>query len=465
MLENELDQSTTSREDERRLDSLLIKTSLLAEIESLKAEGYSVHFSPEIERTDAAYSNADSVVSMFGRLKIGGERYELGHRESLTLRELGAAKLVARLRQTPFRAIATPFLAASRRVNQAKEVTRRDILYSPDKMPWHNQSGQAVALLTIAFAHDLQSNQTGGKYRTMSALLGKEIFDTCFDERSSGFLIGKTLSQANITAQQLLFGKSLCRAQAVTKRRIKELHEFIDQPISEDFKQIVQYSTDSLGIRSRKDKLREIVCHYVDTRLEHGVKPATLTLLSVGCGTAIPIFELAKALKTKGISPLIILLDQDPVALAAAQCLAENEEFGLGDSIELHCRRLFSNAGKMLSLSPVIRGRKIDIVEDTGLREYLPPRVYVSLTRELWEALAVGGIMSTGNMNTHRPQPEFLHGLMGWEPMVRMRDIATSLALHEASGIEKGSTEAFVTPDGVYTLYISQKPKSICRNG
>ena len=155
MLKNELDQSTTSREDKRRLDSLLIKTSLLAEIESLKSEGYSVYFSPEIERTDVAYSNADSVVSMFHRLKIGGERYELVHRESLTLRELGAAKLVARLRQTPFRAIATPFLAASRRVNEAREVTRQDILYSPDKMPWHNQSGQACKRASEAGAeHD-----------------------------------------------------------------------------------------------------------------------------------------------------------------------------------------------------------------------------------------------------------------------------------------------------------------------
>ena len=65
--------------------------------------------------------------------------------------------------------------------------------------------------------------------------------------------------------------------------------------------------------------------------------------------------------------------------------------------------------------------------------------------------------MSTGNMNVNRPQPEFLHGLMGWQPTVRLRTIAQGFALHEASGITRGSTTAHVTPDGVYTLFVSKK--------
>jgi len=457
IMKNELMTLEEIKVRDKHLDGLLINESLRAEIESLKLQGYEVNFSPESERTDIAYDNIEAIVSMFERLKVGGERYEDGHRELVTRRQLGAASLVARLHMTPLQVVAAPFRAASRQVHHAREVTRQEILYSADKMPWHRQSGQAMALLTIAFAHELESEQTDGIYPTMSGLLGDEIFDITFDERSSGFLTGKTLEEANIVAQQDLQGKSLGSAQASTLRRMKELREFIDQPISQDFKEVVQYCTDSLGIRSRKDKVRGVISQYVDARLEREPELKELTILSVGCGTALPIFEVAKALKAKGISPKVILLDQDPIALAAAQCLAEKEEFGLDDSIELHCRRLFSKLGSALDLSPVIQGRKIDIVEDTGLREYLPDRIYKSLTSALWKSLAPGGVMSTGNMSTHRPQPEFLHGLMGWVPIVRMRNIATGFALHEASGITKGLTTAYVTPDGVYTLYISRK--------
>ena len=443
--------------DHTHIDNLLINKSLAIEIDSLRNQGYAVNFDPKSERTDTAYNNLEAVVSMFERLRVGGQRYEQGHRKLLTKRQLGAAKVVARVHMTPFQALAAPFRKASLQVHDAREVTRREILYSSDKMPWHNQSGQAMALLTIAFAHELESEQTNGIYPTMSGLLGDEIFAVTFDKRSAGFLKGKTMEEANIAAGQRFHGKSLDSARVSTRKRIQELHEFIDQPISEDFKQVVQYCTDSLGIRSRKDKVREVISQYVDERMKREPKLKKLTLLSVGCGTALPIFEVAKALKDKGIAPTIILLDQDPIALAAAQCLAEKEEFGLGGSIELHCRRLFSKLGSALDLSPVIQGRKIDIVEDTGLREYLPPRIYKSLTRALWKALASGGIMSTGNMSTHRPQPEFLHGLMGWIPVVRMRDIATGFLLHEASGVPKGSTTAYITSDGVYTLYISRK--------
>ena len=446
-----------TKKTDKHLDNLLISQELQSEIYLLRSQGYDVRFSPESERTDAAYDNPDAIKSMFKRLDIGGKKYDNDHRLLVNRRQLDAAKLVLRVHMTPLNSIAVPFRAASFQVKQARETTRKDILYSLDKMPWHQQAGQATALLTIAFAHELASEQTNGMYPTMSGLLGDEIFDVTFDDRSSGFLRGKTMIEAKIAALEQFQGKDSIQAVALTGRRIKELHEFINQPISEDFKQVVQYCTDSLGIRSRKDKVREVVSQYVDERLKNDPKLKELILMSVGCGTALPIFEVARALKEKGLSPKVILLDQDPMALAAAQCLAEKEVFGLGDSIELHCRRLFSKFGRALDLSPVIQGRKIDIVEDTGLREYLPPRIYKSLTSALWQALTPGGIMSTGNMNTNRPQPEFLHGLMGWEPMVRMRDIATGFALHEASGINKGLTTAYVTPDGVYTLFISQK--------
>ncbi len=439
-------------------DKLVDHGALLREIDSLRSAGYKVNFEPDKEATDLAYNDPSAIHQMYHQLDEAGRKYEDHHRSKLSPSQLLAAKAVAKLHMTPLQPLAAPFKRAADKVRDAKELARQELLYSPDKMPWHKQAGQAVALLTIAFAHELASEKTDGIYPTMSGMLGDEIFEVKFDDRADEFLRGKTIEEANNDAIRLFNGKSSEQAERATARRIDSLHDFIKQPISEEFKQIVQFCTDSLGIRSRKDKVREIVSDYTDDRLEKEPDLKEMTLMSVGCGTALPIFEVARALKEKGVNVTIILLDQDPIALAAAQTLAEKPEFNLGDSIELHCQRLFSKTGQALDLSSVIKGRKIDIVEDTGLREYLPPTVYKSLTRALWGALASGGLMSTGNMNTNRLQPEFLHGLMGWSPTVRMREIAEGFALHEASGINKGLTDAYVTADGTYTLFISQKP-------
>jgi hypothetical protein len=178
--------------------------------------------------------------------------------------------------------------------------------------------------------------------------------------------------------------------------------------------------------------------------------------ISVGCGTAESILEVAADIRDRGISPTVVLIDQDPIALAAARTHAERE--GLGEFIEMHCLKLFDRRGRPFAIdSQVLKGRLVDIAEDTGLREYLNDALYVDLSRMIWSRVEEGGMMSTGNMNQNRPQPEFLHGLMGWFPRVRMRKISDGFRLHERSGIPKGSTKARVTRDGVYTLFFSYK--------
>jgi len=121
----------------------------------------------------------------------------------------------------------------------------------------------------------------------------------------------------------------------------------------------------------------------------------------------------------------------------------------------IHCEKLFDQKGQPFNIETILAGRRVDIAEDTGLREYLPDRVYKNLSKTIWNNLSENGMITTGNMNSSRPQPEFLHGLMGWNPRVQMRTIEQGFALHEASGIPKGSTKARVTHDAVYTLFYS----------
>ena len=150
-----------------------------------------------------------------------------------------------------------------------------------------------------------------------------------------------------------------------------------------------------------------------------------------------------------------MLVDQDPVALAVAMRLAQR--MGLGDHVEIHCRRLFDQWGGPVALDKVLRGRRIDIDKDSGLREYLPDNIYRSLTRQSWRSLKPDGLMISGDMNAARPQPESLHGMMGWRPSVKMRTIRAGIDLHAAAGVPRRCTRVEGTPEGVYSLFFSYK--------
>lgn len=129
-----------------------------------------------------------------------------------------------------------------------------------------------------------------------------------------------------------------------------------------------------------------------------------LLLLSIGCGTALPMLEVLQSLRRSGKDGHLILIDQDPIALAAAQLLAK--QLGLADAVEIHCERLILGRGRstrVLDLDHVLRGRLVDICEDSGLREYFPDFLYIELAAKAWAATKSGGLVVTGNMNNYRP--------------------------------------------------------------
>ena len=242
-------------------------------------------------------------------------------------------------------------------------------------------------------------------------------------------------------------------AQKYAAAELDKLELFNEAHIQPGFKDIVQYCTDSLGIRSRKEEVHKEINRHVDASGED-----SFLMMSVGCGTALPMLEVMHDLKTKGKTAKMILVDQDPIALAAAAELAR--QLGLEDSIEIHCNQLFvrdGNKTRMMDLQEVLQGRELDVCEDSGLREYFPDAMYEDLTRQAWSALADGGLMTTGNMNKNRPQADFLHGLMGWPIKVRMRNIRDVTRLHAKAGVPAEKSRLRVTQDGVYTLCFSTK--------
>jgi len=420
-----------------------------SEIDSLLEKGYEVNVG---STEDLAYENPENISRVLSLLDSLGEDYkrQAGGANIVTMATLSLNSHANR------RGIPMPGVFGQIRKKRDKrlESIRADVLFDETKMPWHLQRGRALALQTIVDAHDLRVDNGPGLYDTMSGRLDLDIDDFSFSDKD-GSVAGMSLRDAFIDSKQRLDGKDEHRALKDADKAFTNLEIFLNAPVTQDFKDIVAYCQDSLGIRNRKNEVVGAIADHVDEMIEAKLDRESMVLLSIGCGTAQAILEVARDTLDKGITPTIILLDQDPIALASAKKLAE--QMGISDYVEVHCERLFDNSGRPFNIEKILAGRTVDIAEDTGLREYLPDKIYKNLSSTVWRNLSDDGMMTTGNMNLNRPQPEFLHGLMGWYPNVIMRKIEQGFELHEKSGVPRGATKAQVTHDGVYTLFFSYK--------
>ena len=401
------------------------------------------------EKTDPAYNNPDKIQYIYNYLEQGGAELK-DVRKDIIHKNLATAAIANVLDKTPF----VKMGKWGEKIDSYLEAFRDKLLYGKDQtasQPWHNQRGSALTFLTISEAEDLSVfDENGkilseGKYPTMG---GPLLDESVFDEKINGLPLTEVMIQDKINN-----GVDKATAIEEVEKRISEVREFIQAPVTEKFSDVIRHCADSLGIRERVETVNSLsIDHLKKVAEKENRSIDDMLVMSFGCGTGLATLKMLKKLKNEtGEAPTVILLDQDPLSLAAAQSLAK--KWNLEDKIEVHCERLFSKLGKPLSLEGVFGDRKLDIAEDSGLREYLPDGVYKQLTRESLKFLRTGGLMITGNMNVNRPQKEFLHGLMGWVPKVRMRSIKEGFKLLQKSGIPKESIEATVTASGVYTVF------------
>jgi hypothetical protein len=415
------------------------------EIADLRSEGCKVKVG---EKTDLAYNNPDGIKDTYKYLKQGDAKLK-EVRKYFIHKNPATAAIANVLDKIPF----VKMGKWGEKIDAYLEIFRDKLLYGKyqtDSQPWHNQRGSALTFLTISEAEDLSVfDENGeisskGKYPTMSGPLDKSVFD----EKINGLPLKEVMIQDRINN-----GVDKATAIEEVEKRISEVREFIQAPVTEKFSNVIRHCADSLGIRERVETVNGLsIDHLKKVAEKENRSIDDMLVMSFGCGTGLATLKMLKKLKNEtDEAPTVILLDQDPLSLAAAQSLAK--KWNLEDKIEIHCERLFSKLGKPLSLEGVLGDRKLDIAEDSGLREYLPDGVYKQLTRESLKFLRTGGLMITGNMNVNRPQKEFLHGLMGWVPKVRMRSIKEGFKLLQKSGIPKESIEATVTASGVYTVF------------
>ena len=415
------------------------------EIADLRSEGCRVKIG---EKTDPAYNNPDGIKDTYNYLKRGDAKLK-EIRKNFIHKNLATAAIANVLDKTPF----VKMGKWGKKIDLYLEFFRDKLLYGENQTaskPWHNQRGSALTFLTISEAYRLRvSRKKGeilseGKYPTMSGPLDESVFD----EKINGLPLTEVMIQDKINN-----GVDKAIAIEEVEKRLSDVREFIQAPVTEKFSNVIRHCADSLGIRERVETVNGLsIDHLKKVAEKENRSIDDMLVMSFGCGTGLATLKMLKKLKDEtGEAPTVILLDQDPLSLAAAQSLAK--KWNLEDKIEVHCERLFSKLGKPLSLEGVLGNRKLDIAEDSGLREYLPDGVYKQLTRESLKFLRTDGLMITGNMNVNRPQKEFLHGLMGWVPKVRMRSIKEGFKLLQKSGIPKESIEATVTASGVYTVF------------
>ena len=415
------------------------------EIANLRSEGCRVKIG---EKTDPAYNSPDDIKDTYNYLKLGDAKLK-EVRKYFIHKNPATAAIASVLDKIPF----VKMGKWGEKIDSYLEIFRDKLLYGKNQTnskPWHNQRGSALTFLTISEAYRLRvSRKKGeilseGKYPTMSGPLDESVFD----EKINGLPLTEVMIQDKINN-----GVDKAIAIEEVEKRISEVREFIQAPVTEKFSNVIRHCADSLGIRERVETVNGLsIDHLKKVAEKENRSIDDMLVMSFGCGTGLATLKMLKKLKDEtGEAPTVILLDQDPLSLAAAQSLAK--KWNLEDKIEVHCERLFSKLGKPLSLEEVLGNRKLDIAEDSGLREYLPDGVYKQLTRESLKFLRTGGLMITGNMNVNRPQKEFLHGLMGWVPKVRMRSIKEGFKLLQKSGIPKESIEATVTASGVYTVF------------
>ena len=415
------------------------------EIADLRSEGCKVKVG---EKTDLAYNNPDGIKDTYNYLKRGdAELKEI--RKNFIHKNLATAAIANVLDKTPF----VKMGKWGEKIDSYLELFRDKLLYGKNQTnskPWHNQRGSALTFLAISEAYKLRVSGKNGKilskgeYSSMSGPLDESVFD----EKINGLPLTEIMVQDKINN-----GVDKATAIEEVEKRISEVREFIYAPVTEKFSNVIRHCADSLGIRERVETVNGLsIDHLKKVAEKENRSIDDMLVMSFGCGTGLATLKMLKKLKDEtGEAPTVILLDQDPLSLAAAQSLAK--KWNLEDKIEIHCERLFSKLGKPLSLKGVLGDRKLDIAEDSGLREYLPDGVYKQLTRESLKFLRTGGLMITGNMNVNRPQKEFLHGLMGWVPKVRMRSIKEGFKLLQKSGIPKEFITATVTASGVYTVF------------
>lgn len=202
---------------------------------------------------------------------------------------------------------------------------------------------------------------------------------------------------------------------------------------------------DAKAIRTRAETAGMLIMEHFNKQTSRDNR--NLISASLGCGAASPVYKLVKSLeKNPSVNfAKILLVDQDPMALATAHSLSSTE--GLQDKIELHLSNLISSP-----ITSYIEPESVDVVDLLGLFEYLPEEYGVALLQTVKEIVKPSGVIIFGNMLASRPQQDFFANVVRW-PRLKQRSINDVYGMILKADLDLDKTITRIPHEGVYAIY------------
>jgi extracellular factor (EF) 3-hydroxypalmitic acid methyl ester biosynthesis protein len=151
-------------------------------------------------------------------------------------------------------------------------------------------------------------------------------------------------------------------------------------------------------------------------------------VLSVGCG---PAAELADLFVTRDDLERyeLVLLDQDPLALAEARRAVEDVEDRLGGPV--HATFLGDSVRTMMRTQPLgLRFSQFDLVYAMGLFDSLTPPVARAVMSRLYDGLDEGGELVVSNFHGQHSTRVYMEYWMDWVLYYRDEEELLALAAH-----------------------------------
>lgn len=166
-----------------------------------------------------------------------------------------------------------------------------------------------------------------------------------------------------------------------------------------------------------------------------------IRLLSIGSGSARPIFEAISTLNGKQAIE-IMLVDIDAIAIQFSQGLAR----------ELNLNHTQWQCGNFFRLEQYCKDFHPDVVEMVGLLDYLNDKQVVALLRKIFSVLAPEGYLITGNINPNIEAPFVTKGIH-WPMIYRTPEHLAALLVEAGFA----NIEIAQEPLKIHTVAIVQK--------
>lgn len=330
----------------------------------------------------------------------------------------------------------------------------------PALAQWAVLRKRAVALHTLYNASEIKTLGEGidtGSFRRPLFEDGKSAFDLLVESKKDPV-------------------EGLEKAELIERLYTEFIKSAVESDGDKESRNIFKGCLDGRAVNSRAVTAFGMAIDHINENSTHPRND--IRVASLACGAAGRVYsDLVEGLNHSDHKvEKIELVDNDPMALAAAHALADGKP-GIQDKLGIHRANLLEP-----DFLEAIKPESLDMVDMLGIFEYLPSNKaevaafmgvdsseledgpdYNYAARFLERAgtlVKPGGQMILGNMLNERPQQGFFSDVVQW-PQLYQRTMADVLNIINEAGYSMDGVEVKVPAnDGVYAVYAITLPEA-----